>query len=467
MLDKYISGDVTRISPEAPVPVMCASQESYRLGGAANVAANLAGLGVQASLAGFVGNDQGGASVKELLESAAVSAHLVETHDFPTTSKTRIVSGHQQIIRVDTEKIGLRSVVEYNTLLSAVDKQLCHTDAIILCDYGKGVLSSTLCRDVLTRVRAQDIPVFVGAKGNDFSKYTGSMVICLNLQELSLLTGGAVDVPDRLFTLAHREMMRLGTKYFVVTMGDKGIALVDQQSVARFPARARQVFDVTGAGDTVLAAVSTCMTTGMSVETVCELANVAAGLVVAKAGTAAVHREELVRELVSRDSLRAEDKILCMGDLLLRVRCWRGNGETIVFTNGCFDLLHAGHVALLEAARKEGTRLIVALNSDASVRRLKGRSRPLNEQLQRARVIAALAAVDAVTIFEEDNPLECIRELRPDVIVKGGDYVATDVVGYDEVQGWNGRVAIVPTVGGVSSTRIMNRILQQQVGSQQ
>jgi D-beta-D-heptose 7-phosphate kinase/D-beta-D-heptose 1-phosphate adenosyltransferase len=458
MLDKYIWGDVMRVSPEAPVPVVRAARQTESPGGAANVAMNLAHLGVHAIAAGIAGGDQDRTQLDQLLTQAGVEGHLVTTTDVPTTSKTRIIGGHQQMLRLDVETTNSVPQAVYDELIPVLGGLVKRVDAIVLSDYAKGVLTAPVCRQVIEEGRKRGIPVLVGPKGRNFERYAGALTICPNLHELSVAMGEPQNDTQGLFRLAQSRIAELGLEYLTVTMGEHGIAVLRQDSVVQIPACARQVFDVSGAGDTVIATLAAALASGLSIETAAELANLAAGVVVGKVGTAPIERHELLAELSSSMAVHAQEKILDRRQLAGLVAAWRAHGDTIVFTNGCFDLLHVGHIMLLEAARREGTRLVVAVNSDDSTRRLKGRNRPVIRQEERARILAALAAVDAVTVFEEDTPLGCILELRPDVIVKGSQYTASQVVGAREVRSWNGRVKIVPMVAGFSSTSLIARI---------
>ena len=458
MLDKYVWGQATRISPEAPVPVLHVEHRTETPGGAANVAMNLAGLAVHAMVAGFCGDDEDGRQVERLLQQAGVECRLVKTATAPTISKTRVMSGHQQLLRLDLETKIETCDTDHAKLLSAMCQLARQADTIILSDYGKGTLTPFLCQELIRAGRDRGIPIVVDPKGRDFRRYQGATTICPNLQELALALNESQDDFPALFALAQSRVASWGVDYLTVTMGERGIAVIRPDSIVHAPARARQVFDVSGAGDTVVATLAAGRACGMPVETAVELANLAAGVVVGKVGTVAIQRQELLVELSADLAPQAEGKILDREQLLARLAGWRANNDTVVFTNGCFDLLHLGHITLLEAARREGTYLVVAINSDASVRRLKGPGRPLLDQMQRARLLAALAAVDAVMVFEEDTPLQCILAVRPDVLVKGGDYAESNIVGAREMATWNGRVKIVPPVEGCSTSRLVARM---------
>jgi len=456
MLDKYVFGHVERISPEAPVPVVRAGQTREQPGGAANVAMNLAGLGAHAVLAGFIGADADGQQLQSLLHAADVEPLLVANAEAPTTSKLRILGGNQQIVRLDVEHSAPRPAAAYDPLLAHVESVLPSVAALVLSDYAKGVLTPELCRQMIALARARGIPVLVDPKSRDFARYAGATTICPNLAELSLALGESTSDPDHLLARAQALVASLDLQYLTVTMSDKGIAVLWPDTRHHAPAVARQVFDVSGAGDTVIAVLALCAAHGVDLRTATALANLAAGIVIGKVGTVPVTRAELL------DTVRAltapPGKILDLPQLMDRVAAWRRAGERIVFTNGCFDLLHVGHVTLLEQCKALGDRLIIGINSDASVRGLKGPARPIIGEAERARLLSALSVADAVVIFDAPTPLDLIRATRPDVLVKGGDYTAATVVGAEDVQSWGGRVELVPLVEGFSTTRIVERM---------
>lgn len=457
MLDRYIWGDVERISPEAPVPVVSVVHRSEQPGGAANVAMNIAGLGAHVTLAGFVGVDDESLMLKDRLELTGIASHLISVPSHPTTSKLRIFGGQQQMLRLDVEKTHSYPAEAYTALLAQVHALLPTVQVVVLSDYAKGVLSQSVCRTVIEAATDRGIPVLVGPKHRDFSRYRGATTICPNLQELSAATGLSIYDTDALLHAAVAMLPELDLAYLTVTLSKKGIAVVHPSSTAIYPAVARQVFDVSGAGDTVIATLALALASGLEIDEAVPLANLAAGIVIGKVGTAAIHRDELMASLMPEIELEASQKLLTLEDLKTRMHAWRSQGDRVVFTNGCFDLLHFGHTTLMEAARRQGDRLIVAINSDSSVALLKGPTRPVVSERDRARVLTALAAVDAVIIFSQPTPLELIVALRPDVIVKGGDYTEHMVVGAREVRSWGGSVAIVPTVEGYSATRLVAR----------
>jgi D-beta-D-heptose 7-phosphate kinase/D-beta-D-heptose 1-phosphate adenosyltransferase len=457
MLDKYIWGEVKRISPEAPVPVVRATHRSEQPGGAANVAMNLARLGAQVTVLGFTGGDSDEQLLDQHLRTNDVTPAFVSTKDFPTITKLRILGGHQQIVRLDSESLGVHPAEDHARLLQLALQTLPGTHAVVLSDYAKGALNQEVCQKVIKAARDLGIPVLVDPKSADFACYRGATTICPNLRELS--AAAHMDATDLGLLLDAAESMvaEFDLQFLTVTLSEKGIALLRSGSRFMAPAVARSVFDVSGAGDTVIAVLALSLASGLRPETGAQLANLAAGIVVGKVGTAPVEKHELLAALTQDKVLRGEEKVVSLDQLAKRAACWKSNGERVVFTNGCFDLLHVGHITVLDQARRFGDRLIVAINSDESVRALKGPSRPIVSETERARVLAALSGVDAVVVFSEPTPLQVILALRPDVIVKGGDYEAASVVGAQEMQTWGGQVKIVPTVEGFSTTRLIEK----------
>jgi D-beta-D-heptose 7-phosphate kinase/D-beta-D-heptose 1-phosphate adenosyltransferase len=455
MLDRYIWGEVSRISPEAPVPVICASHESEQPGGAANVAMNVARLGAQVTVIGFVGEDRNRDLLVKSLQSNGIASELVSSTGFPTITKLRIISGRQQMLRLDNERAGQRCDEDYECLVRAALARIAEADAVILSDYAKGVLSEQVCQQVIQAAKRVGVPVLVDPKNSDFSRYRGATTICPNLSELSAALGRDSQDLTSLLHAAESMVETLGIEFLTATLSEKGIALITKNGCFMAPAVARQVFDVSGAGDTVIAVLALSLTSGLDAKAAIQVANVAAGIVVGKVGTVPVERHELLTAISPQLALHAEDKVLTLSEMQLRVALWRRSGDRIVFTNGCFDLLHVGHITVLEQARRFGDRLIIAVNSDASVSRLKGPSRPIVGHDERCRVLAALAAVDAVVVFDDPTPLELILALRPEVLVKGGDYDFESVVGGREVQSWGGQVKLIPTVPGFSTTGLI------------
>jgi D-beta-D-heptose 7-phosphate kinase/D-beta-D-heptose 1-phosphate adenosyltransferase len=457
MLDKYISGEVSRISPEAPVPVVRSMHERAQPGGAANVGMNLAKLGAQVTVIGFTGGDENERLLVSSLRANGITPEFVASAAFPTVTKLRILGGRQQILRLDSERSGERAQEEYAQLLKVALKQIPECDGVVISDYAKGALTEAVCQEIIAAARRQKLPVLVDPKSSDFGRYRGATTVCPNLGELS----AAAHIDSRelapLLDAAESMVKSLGLEFLTATLSDKGIALVKPGMRVVAPAIARQVFDVSGAGDTVIAVLALCLVSDLPPEVAIQVANIAAGIVVGKTGTVPIERHELLVALSPQIALHSEDKVISMRELVIRSALWRAGGERMVFTNGCFDLLHVGHITLLETARRFGDRLIVAINSDHSVRALKGENRPIVGEQERARVLAALAAVDAVVIFDESTPINQIVAIRPDVLVKGGDYSLDTVVGAQEVQSWGGEVRIVPTVQGYSTTGLIDK----------
>jgi D-beta-D-heptose 7-phosphate kinase/D-beta-D-heptose 1-phosphate adenosyltransferase len=461
MLDRYIHGEVERISPEAPVPVLRHAQRYDRAGGAANVALNLAGLGCETFLSGFWGEDAEKVELAGILERAGINTVGVVSGSNPTISKTRIVGRTQQLLRLDIESRDLPPAVEMQRLIERATALVPKVHAVILSDYAKGAVSAALCESVIRAARTENIPVLVDPKTADFGKYSGATAVCPNLSELSLASAVPAHHTEELLAAGRRLLAEHELQFVVVTMSEKGISVLRPDGVYHSPARAREVYDVSGAGDTVIATLTAGLAGGLEINTAVELANVAAGIVVGKMGTVPIANHELTAALTPSSGLTAEEKVLDLERMSSRIAAWRASGETIVFTNGCFDLLHVGHIALLEECRKFGSKLVLGLNTDDSISRLKGPSRPIVGERERAKVMSALAAVDAVVLFDEDTPLELILALKPDVLVKGGDYSVDTVVGHEDVLGRGGRVEIVPTVEGFSTTNIVKKLTGQ------
>ena len=459
MLDRYLWGEVARISPEAPVPVVRLERSSDVAGGAANVASNLAHLGVQVTLAGVVGADAARDRLLALVQEQGIdTGAVVATTGRPTTQKTRVLGGHQQMLRIDEEDVEEIDGETADVLLARVLERLGEVQAVVLSDYAKGVLSASCCQAVIEAAQEAGVPVLVDPKGREHAKYAHATAITPNLKELAAMTGRPARDVDALLEGGAQMCAELGLTCCVVTRGERGISRVSAGGIQHFPAVAREVFDVSGAGDTVIATLTAGVVAGLDWEEAISLANVAAGIVVGKVGTAPIRREELVRALQARQLSSQSSKIYSRDQVIEQAGAWQARGERIAFTNGCFDLIHAGHVAFLEQASREGRRLIVGLNTDRSVRELKGESRPIISQDDRARVLSSLACVDAVVVFDEETPLELIKAIRPSVLVKGEDYAGEFIAGAEEVKRWGGEVVLVPLVKGRSTTDIVGRV---------
>jgi D-beta-D-heptose 7-phosphate kinase/D-beta-D-heptose 1-phosphate adenosyltransferase len=451
MLDSYWLGPTGRISPEAPVPVVHVHQQEHRLGGAANVAANTAALGVSTSLLGLVGDDEAAAKLESLLEARRIQSHLHPVVGGKTITKLRIVSRQQQLIRLDFEDAFTDD--QAHALLNAFNARLNDADAVILSDYAKGALRQV--SDMIQLARQAGKPVIVDTKGHDFQRYRGATVITPNMGEFEAVVGRCHDERD-IETKGQALRRSLELDAVLVTRSEKGMSLLmENQPAIHISTRAQEVFDVTGAGDTVVATLGASLASGLSLPQAMQLANMAAGLVVAKLGTATVSDAELQKAL-HQD--KTSHMVYTLPQLKARIQEARTAGQRVVMTNGCFDILHPGHVDYLEKARTLGDMLFVAVNDDASVKRLKGEARPVNPLSTRLRMLSALACVDGVVAFSEDTPEKLYEQLLPHVLVKGGDYTADQVAGAESVQAAGGEVVILGFLAGHSTTDLIDKI---------
>ena len=451
MLDRYLFGSTGRISPEAPVPVVHVHETDDRPGGAANVAVNLAALGAATSLVGVVGRDAAAASLANIMSERGIDCSFAEADDRPTITKTRVQSRGQQLIRLDEE---IASAMPGDAVAGALEKVLDGAGAVILSDYGKGALADV--QTMIKACRSAGVPVLIDPKGTDFTKYRGATLITPNQSEFEAVAGVAESDED-LVARARAMLDELELDALLVTRSEKGMLLIESGAEPLFlSTQAREVFDVTGAGDTVIATLAAALAAGQGLGSAAALANLAAGLVVRKIGVATVTPGELSAALHQRG--QGGRGLVELDALLALVDEARGRNERVIMTNGCFDVLHAGHVAYLEEAKSLGDRLIVAVNDDDSVRRLKGESRPINALEDRMLVLAGLAAVDWVVPFSEDTPARLIEAVLPDVLVKGGDYKPEEIVGAKEVLQNGGEVRVLAFRDGHSSSRIIDRL---------
>jgi D-beta-D-heptose 7-phosphate kinase/D-beta-D-heptose 1-phosphate adenosyltransferase len=460
MLDRFISGSVDRISPEAPIPVLRVEREQSVLGGVGNVAGNLAALGVRAVLLSAIGDDGPGRALCSLAEeSLGTAAGLVAENGRCTTVKTRYLANHQQLLRADEETLAPLGAAAEARLLDAVRSRLPDAGAVVLSDYGKGVLTPGLLTAIIAAARSADVPVIVDPKGSDYSRYAGADLVTPNRRELSQATGLPVGNDEEVVAACRSLIARHGFKAVVATRSEQGMTVVAADGqVSHLATQAREVFDVSGAGDTVVAVLAAGLAIRLALPDAAVLANAAAGIVVGKVGTAVTRAEELKAALSRGDWEGPAGKVLPLDALVERVRLWRRRGQRIGFTNGCFDLLHPGHVSLLEQAKAACDRLVVGLNSDSSVARLKGPTRPVQSEAARGVVLASLAAVDGVVVFSEDTPMRLIEAIRPDVLVKGADYSLAQVVGAELVQSYGGKVVLAQLVAGQSTTNTLKRV---------
>jgi D-beta-D-heptose 7-phosphate kinase/D-beta-D-heptose 1-phosphate adenosyltransferase len=456
MVDEYLSGSVERISPEAPVPVVRVGGVEQRLGGAANVARQCAALGARTVLAGAIGADPAGAALLAQCAAAGIdTTAVVERPDRHTTRKLRVLGPAQQLLRVDWEDTTPCSAAVTDAMMAALKSG--HPNVIILSDYAKGVLSPQIIATLIAHGRERDCPVLADPKHADLGRYRGASVVTPNLRELEQAVGHRLDAADSqaLAAAARPLVAGAGLGALLITLGEHGMLVVPARGEVRaIPAVRRAVFDVTGAGDTAIAVLALGVGAGADLSSAAVIANAAAGLAVGEIGTVAIDATRLRAALAAS----APSKILSREDLAARAESWHVTGKRIVFTNGCFDLLHAGHLALLHEAAALGDVLVLAINSDESVKRLKGPSRPVVPEADRAALLAALACVDAVTIYPEDTPLETLAVVRPHVLVKGQDYTREQVVGRELVEASGGRVALVPLLPQKSTTALVERI---------
>jgi D-beta-D-heptose 7-phosphate kinase/D-beta-D-heptose 1-phosphate adenosyltransferase len=459
MLDRFVYGSVERISPEAPIPVLQVERRLDVPGGAANVARNIAALGGRATLLGVTGADVEAEDLRtRLAGSASIEAHLIVDASRPTTLKTRYVADGQQVMRADRElrapvdaAIAERLLQEFPILAAAAD-------IVVLSDYAKGVLTDAVTRALIEAARRLGKTLIVDPKSRDFGRYRGATLLTPNRLELQSATGEECATDAQVAAAAAGVLAAGICDVLVVTRGRDGLSIVsDGLPALHLPAEARQVFDVSGAGDTVVAALALGLAAGGTMSMAGALANLAAGIVVGKRGTATVSTGELLAALSQFAGTTDSQKIFALESVMPLVRSWRDQGLKVAFANGCFDLLHPGHISLLEQARRSADRLVVGLNSDLSVRRLKGPDRPVQSEVARATVLAAVKAVDAVVIFADDTPLELIETLEPDVLVKGEDYTLEQVVGADRVLARGGRVLLARIMPGHSTTDTVRR----------
>ena len=451
ILDRYAWGTVDRISPEAPIQILRVDRDDSRLGGAGNVAANLVALGTRTALAGCIGRDLDGRDLERLAREAGTSPRFVVDPQRPTIVKTRFLAQNRQILRVDREATAPAAAPSAR-LLAVARRELARADLLVLSDYAKGALHAGLVRPLIAAARRRGIPVVAGPK-RDLGRFRGATALSLNLAEAAEAAGVPLPTEGAVVREGERLRRRLGLKALLITRGKDGMTCLTAGRAFHIPTRARSVYDVTGAGDTVLAVFALALAGGARPDQAATLANAGGGIVVGKLGAATASRTELSLELGE-----APRKLKNLKDLLVSLAEDRRAGRRIVFTNGCFDLVHAGHVKLLEQARACGDRLVVGLNSDRSVLALKGAGRPLVAERERAALLTGLASVDAVILYDELTPARLIKAIRPDVLIKGGDYAGGVVVGRRQVEADGGEVRLIPLLAGASSSRLIARI---------
>jgi len=460
ILDHFYSGSVDRISPEAPIPVLKLENKVTMLGGAGNVVRNLAGFGSQVNFITVIGKDNEGEEIKKLIrEEALVSLLHIDDNTRQTSVKSRYLADGQQILRTDHETISMLNKNVEKKLISTAVKAMATCEAIIISDYAKGVLTNMALSEIIKAARKKSKIVIVDPKGVDYKRYRGADIITPNRRELFEATGMPTSSDEEITQAAQSLIDTHNFGAVLATRSKDGMTLLrNNKKVSHLRAESVDVFDVSGAGDTVVATLAAALSVGAEIEDAAKLANVAAGIVVGKIGTAAIFTKDFLTQLQHQDQINRESKILEIEPALERVHKWRRQGNKIGFTNGCFDLLHPGHISLLKQARDATDRLIVGLNSDTSVRLLKGDKRPVQSELARAIILASLSVVDMVIIFSEETPIKLIEKLSPDVLVKGADYTVKNVIGAKQVKSYGGSVLLAEIVPGHSTTETITKL---------
>lgn len=456
MLDVYVDGEVSRISPEAPVPVFHKKSDRCVPGGAANVAINLIAAGQDVSIMSTIGDDGAGRKLKDIFLEAGIHTELIHSIEKSTITKTRyMANSYQQVMRLDIEETDPILADEEDLFISEFEETIDNYDLVLFSDYMKGLLTTRFTQSIIKICKEKQVPVVIDVKDKNFEKYTGADIIKPNLLELRAITNTKVESDQEIIEAAEELRKKIKCKYILVTLGGRGMILVGDEEPFFLDAVKREVFDVSGAGDTTIAYLATCLVNGWGIRDAVKIANEAAGIQVSKAGTSCVYWDEIEYQI------EATNASLTKG-LLTReeIKHYRKihKDEKIVFTNGCFDILHVGHVRYLKEAARLGERLIIGLNSDESVKQLKGQERPINSEFDRAEMLLALEFVDNVVIFNEETPYNLISIIQPDVLVKGGDYSPENVVGKDIVENRGGELVLIPFVEGKSTTNIISRI---------
>lgn len=461
MLDKYVHGTVERISPEAPIPILRRQSTKNMPGGAANVAANIAALGARAGLIGMAAKDAEGLLLRTLLAEgmSPIDVSLLAEASRPTTVKTRFGAGSQQILRVDTEDARPVTANSELALLEEFARRLPDADVVVLSDYAKGLLTDRIITTIISMARELGLPVLVDPKRRNLSVYRGATMIKPNLSELQQATGIVCDIEERIEIAARIVLDTVATDMVLITSPGGMWLFRNDAPVQRVKVNAREVVDVSGAGDSAIAAFAVALSSGCDPFDAMEIANAAAGLSVLKLGAAIVTAYELAESIYDNARGAPLERVMTLADALTIVSGWRARGLSVGFTNGCFDILHAGHVSLLNRSARECDRLILGLNSDASINRLKGMARPVQDEGSRALVLASLEAIDLVVIFDEDTPIELITAFRPDILIKGADYQLEDVVGAEFVKSHGGRLVLIDLVKGYSTTNTLRRVV--------
>ncbi|MBV6631602.1 MAG: D-glycero-beta-D-manno-heptose 1-phosphate adenylyltransferase [Alphaproteobacteria bacterium] len=467
MLDRFVYGSVDRISPEAPIPVIRVTRQTTSLGGVGNVAANVHALGAKVMIAAVVGDDGAGADIRAMTaELIGTDNGLITSNDRPTTQKTRYLARNQQLLRSDEESTVSLPALARRKLIDTALAQIEEATAVVLSDYGKGVLDAESVKQIIEAARAREIPVVVDPMVRDFGRYRGASAVSPNRKELWEATSMPTGSDDEIESACWHIIDTCGIDAVVATRSEEGLSVVSGTGVIKhMPTHAREIWDVSGAGDTVVASMAAALGLDRDLDMderltrAAAVANLAGGIVVGKVGTATCSRDELSHALQKQNRASArETKVMSLPEALDQITKWRRQGLRVGFTNGCFDILHPGHVSLLRQARSQCDRLILGLNDDASISRLKGPTRPVNTVADRANVLAALESVDLLIVFSEDTPIKLIEAIRPDVLTKGADYTVETVVGADIVMSYGGRVHLADLTPGVSTTNTIERL---------
>ena len=459
MLDRFVYGDVDRISPEAPIPVFSINSDNLMLGGAGNVARNLSGLGATTHFIAVVGNDGAGKDITKLIGKISdTEPNLITDRTRRTSIKTRYIASGQQMMRADDETVGAIEGHTKERVITLAKSALKDCSAMVLADYAKGVLTPEIIEELIGLAHAAKVPVVIDPQGLDYSRYDGADLITPNRKELSDATALPANSDDEIIAAARQLISDHNIKSVLATRSGDGMSLIDAKEFNNFKAEAREVFDVSGAGDTVAATIAACLAAGVDLSEAVQLANITAGIVVAKVGTAVAYSSDIIEALHRQEFSTGEAKVLSLNSALDRTDMWRSKDQKIGFTSGCFDLLHPGHISTIAKAKAACDKLIIGLNSDGSVKRLKGEDRPIQSEAARAQVLASLELVDAVVIFSEDTPGETLEALKPEVFIKGADYTIDDIPEAKVVQAYGGEIVLAELEEGHSTNATIEKM---------
>ena len=459
MLDKFVYGEVNRISPEAPIPILKTKSDKLLLGGAGNVANNLSCLGVETHFISVIGKDQTGKTIAKLIKKIPnIIANLITDEKRPTTFKTRFIANGQQMMRVDSETtLNIDNTIESN-IIELTRSALDHCGALVLADYGKGVLTRFLLKKIITIAKSKKIPVIIDPQGFDYSAYSGADLITPNLKELSEATTKPTDNDEEINSAAISLISKYKINSVLATRSSDGMSLINKKCFTTFAAEAREVFDVSGAGDTVVATLSACLAANIKLDHGVKLANIAAGIVVAKLGTAVVYTNDLISNFNNGSVKSIDEKLYTIHSITDQIKTWRSKGLKIGFTNGCFDILHPGHLSTITKAKSLCDKLIVALNSDSSVKSLKGDNRPVQSEVTRSKILISLEHVDGVIIFNEKNPNNILKLIKPEIFVKGADYSIKNIPETKIINSYGGKIILADIKDGFSTTNTIVKI---------